>query len=138
MSFKKKPFGQTVVKTFNDKLFQCYWQDSEAYGVIKDKELIAVVEIYHEEWNNRLRVTELWVMDEYRRCGIGKALMDLVKEKALDYKCRVIILETQTCNEKAIAFYLAQGFSLFGFDRSCYSNNDIENKEVRLEMGIHI
>lgn len=134
----KKSFGHTVVKTFNDRLFQSYWENAEAYGVIKDDELIAVIEIDHEEWSNRMRITELWVMDIYRRMGIGKKLIRLAKEKALEHKCRAVILETQSCNENAIAFYLSQGFSLFGFDRSCYSNNDIEKKEVRIEMGMYL
>ena len=45
------------------------------------------------------------------------------------------MLETQTCNEAAMAFYLAQGFTLIGFDRCCYGNDDVSRKEVRLELG---
>jgi ribosomal protein S18 acetylase RimI-like enzyme len=52
--------------------------------------------------------------------------------------CRAMMLETQSCNENAIAFYIAQGFSFFGFDRSCYGNKDIENCEVRLELGLYV
>jgi len=48
------------------------------------------------------------------------------------------MLETQSCNEAAIAFYLAYGFSLIGFDACCYGNKDIEGKEVRLEFGLFL
>jgi hypothetical protein len=47
----------------------------------------------------------------------------------------MLILETQSCNEKAIAFYLSCGFVVIGFDLCAYSNTDIENKEFRIEMG---
>ena len=47
----------------------------------------------------------------------------------------MIVLETQTCNEKAINFYLRNGFSLIGFDLYSYTNSDPERKEVRIEMG---
>jgi ribosomal protein S18 acetylase RimI-like enzyme len=74
----------------------------------------------------------------YRRHGIGKTLMDYAKKKAKGIECRAIILETQSCNVNAIAFYTAQGLRLFGFDRSCYGNKDIENHEVRLELGLYL
>lgn len=35
---------------------------------------------------------------------------------------RMIVLETQSCNEAAIAFYRKNGFSVIGFDLYAYSN----------------
>ena len=48
---------------------------------------------------------------------------------------RALILETQSCNTGAIAFYMAQGLSFQGFNACKYSYNDIPRHEVRLEMG---
>ena len=48
---------------------------------------------------------------------------------------RMAVLETQTCNERAIAFYRNCGFEIIGFDLYAYSNHDPEAHEVRLEMG---
>ena len=45
------------------------------------------------------------------------------------------MLETQSCNTDAIAFYLQEGLSLIGLDTCCYSNEDIARGEVRLELG---
>ena len=47
----------------------------------------------------------------------------------------MIVLETQSCNENAIAFYRKNGFEIIGFDLYAYSNDDPERHEVRLEMG---
>ena len=48
---------------------------------------------------------------------------------------RMAVLETQTCNERAIAFYRKCGFQVIGFDLYAYTNHDPEAHEVRLEMG---
>ncbi|MDR1570691.1 MAG: GNAT family N-acetyltransferase [Oscillospiraceae bacterium] len=138
--FIKKPFETPQKNEFDDldKLYQSHWIGAEAYGVIIDGTLIAAIEMWKEEWSNRLRVTELWVADDYRRRGIGGALMNLAKQKARGMGCRALMLETQSCNENAIAFYLAQGLIFFGFDRCCYSNSDIEHRGVRIELGMFI
>ena len=47
----------------------------------------------------------------------------------------MLILETQSCNENAIAFYKKNGFTIVGFDLYAYSNADPERHEVRVEMG---
>lgn len=48
---------------------------------------------------------------------------------------RILILETQSCNENAIAFYRRNGFDIVGFDLYAYSNTDPQQHEVRIEMG---
>jgi len=138
VAFTKRPFEAPVTKSFEDKLYQPYWDGgAEAYGVLEEDALVACVELWREMWSNRMRVTQLWVAEEYRRQGYGRALMDFAKARALEQGCRALIVETQCCNEAAIAFYQAQELTLFGFDRSCYSNQDIENREVRLELGMY-
>lgn len=47
----------------------------------------------------------------------------------------MLVLETQSCNVSAIAFYLKHGFELMGLDTAAYSNEDVERGEVRLEFG---
>ena len=49
------------------------------------------------------------------------------------------VLETQSCNENAIAIAIAvyrkNGFEIIGFDLYSYSNTDPERHEIRIEMG---
>ena len=141
ISIVRKPAEQDIVHTpeeydFPDGLYQDHWEKAEAYGVVgAGGEMLACIEVCPEEWSNRLMVTELWVSEGLRRKGIGKRLMDKAKEIAVNQKRRAVILETQSCNTKAIAFYLSQGFELIGFDTCCYTNDDIGKKEVRLNFG---
>ena len=123
---------------FPDKLYQDHWQGAEAFGVLESGRLIAAIELYRESWANRLRVTELWVDENHRRQGIGAKLLDLAKEVAAREKMRMVILETQSCNVAAIDFYLSQKMDLVGVLTCDYANNDIERKEVRLEMGFFL
>jgi predicted N-acetyltransferase YhbS len=137
---EKKLFSEPIKHSpedydFPDKLYEDYWENAYAWGVVLDDLLIAAIETCPETWSNRLRVTELWVDERYRRLGIGHALMDIAKEQARLERRRAIILETQSCNVNAIEFYQSEGFSLIGFDSCAYKNNDIDRKEVRLEFG---
>ena len=61
--------------------------------------------------------------------------MELAKNQARSEGRRAVILETQSCNVGAIGFYLHEGFTLVELDTCCYSNCDIERREVRLELG---
>lgn len=124
---------------FPDKLYQPHWERACAWGIAGEQEgvrkLLACIETCPEEWSNRLMVTELWVHEKLRRQGIGHRLMAIAKEQAAVEGRRAIILETQSCNTAAIAFYEQEGFRMIGFDSCCYSNNDIARREVRINMG---
>lgn len=137
---EKTPFPRPVTHTpaeydFPDRLYQPHWPEARAWGVAEGKTLRAAVETCPERWSNRLRVTELWVTEDLRGQGLGRALMDLAKEQAGREGFRAVILETQSCNVNAVGFYLRQGFSLIGMDRCAYTNRDIQRGEVRLELG---
>lgn len=124
---------------FPDKLYQPHWEKAYAWGIVRNtddkEEMIACIETCPEEWSNRLMVTELWVHEELRRQGVAHALMAIAKEQAVLEHRRALILETQSCNVGAISFYQKEGFVPIGLDSCCYSNNDPERKEVRINMG---
>ncbi|MBR3518109.1 MAG: GNAT family N-acetyltransferase [Lachnospiraceae bacterium] len=133
------PFVHKEHGDFPDVLFPDYWEGAQVFGIVSEengkKEILACVEICPEEWSNRMMVTEMWVSKKLRRQGIATALMNIAKEKAKEQGRRAVILETQSCNVGAIAFYRSQGFRLIGFDTCCYTNKDIEKREVRFNMG---
>ena len=143
---RKKKFETPVTHSeeeygFPDGLYEDHWEamGAEAYGVVQEvngeKKLLACIEICSESWSNRMIVTNMWVSQELRRQHVGKRLMDLAKQKAREQGRRVLMLETQSCNTVAIAFYRAQGYRLIGYDTCCYTNRDIERKEVRFNFG---
>ena len=131
-----KAFDTPVEKSFTDHFFSEWLEDPVAYGVFEDGELIGIVEGTPEAWNNRYRISNICIFDDTRRhCGIGAKLMDTILDEAKKSGARMAVLETQTCNENAIAFYQKNGFEIIGFDLYSYSNSDPERCEVRIEMG---
>ena len=60
--------------------------------------------------------------------------MERITGTAVSLGARMVVLETQSCNENAIAFYKRTDFGIIGFDLYSYSNSDPERHEVRIEM----
>jgi len=130
----KKQFEKELHKGFTGKLYQDYFEDASAFCIHNSEDIFGYLEVDRETWNNRLRITQLLILDKFRRNGCGTLLINKAKEIAKKEKFREIILETQSCNYKAIEFYIKNGFIVNGIDLSCYSNDDVTKNEVRLEM----
>lgn len=130
------PFAEPQTKQFESCLFEDYLEGPRLFCAQEDGEWLGVAEVSRESWNNRLRVSNLWVREEWRYQGIGKLLMARVIEVARELGCRAVVLETQSCNDPAIRFYRSCGFSLIGLDTISYTNQDVARHEVRLEMGL--
>jgi ribosomal protein S18 acetylase RimI-like enzyme len=92
------------------------------------------LELSFESWHNLTRIANILVKKEYRHQGFGHALMELAKEVARKRGSRGIILETQSSNFPALSFYFKEGFRLCGCDTESYTSQDIENREVRMEL----
>ncbi len=129
-------FEAPVEKSFDDKFFGEWLDHPVAYGVFEGDRLVGYVEGAIEGWNNRYRISNICIFDfENRSRGLRQALMNAILREAEASGARMVILETQTCNENAIAFYRRNGFEIIGFDLYSYSNDDPEKCEVRIEMG---
>ena len=135
-SFTYKKFAEMTEMSFSDVFFNEWLENPVAYGAFENGELLGYVEGTLEAWNQRYRISNICVFDERKRhCGIGTMLMNVILDEAEKSGARMVVLETQTCNENAIAFYKKNGFDIIGFDLYAYSNTDPQRHEVRIEMG---
>lgn len=125
-------------KEFESILLEEWLEKPVLFGAEYDGKIVGFIELSHETRNNRLRVSNIYIDENYRKMGIGSELMKHAINFAKERKIRALVLETQSCNYPAISFYMKCGFSIIGFDLICYSNRDIEKKEVRIEMGYTI
>ena len=131
-----KSFDCLKEMTFEDCFFNEWLEQPVAFGAFENGELLGYVEGTHEQWNNRYRISNICVFDSSKRhCGIGSELMNVILREAQESGARMVVLETQTCNENAIAFYKKNGFDIIGFDLYSYTNHDPERHEIRIEMG---
>lgn len=138
ITIKRRRFSRKQEKKFTDYLFQKYIEQPQVFGIFDRRKLIAVIEGSLESWNNRYRIWNFLVDKKYRRKGYGKMLFMHMIQLAKEQKARALVLECQSCNDPAISFYLNQGLHFMGLDTMSYTNNDIEKKEVRIEMGIRL
>ena len=128
-------YGEVRQKSFEGELFEDWAERPQAFGAFEGGRCVGAIGCSPESWNNRFRITELLVEEPFRRKGIGGALLARAEEEGRKAGARMLVLETQTCNVKAIGFYLKNGFLPIGFDLYSYSDADPEKTEVRLEMG---
>lgn len=92
-----------------------------AAGVIdNDRRIVGFITAEHEIWNRSVRVSGLFVADEYQRRGVGRKLLAAAHDFARAKNASRLRLETQNVNYPAIRFYLRHGFRLCGLDESLY------------------
>jgi ribosomal protein S18 acetylase RimI-like enzyme len=136
VSLVRRDFEGVVEKTYFGRLFEEHVQEPHVFAaLLKDKQ-VGWIELGYDKWNNRMRVWELLVDEEHRRKGFGTLLMKHAVNITRERGARMLVLETQTNNAEAIDFYLNFGFEFVGLDVAAYSNEDVEKKEVRLELGL--
>lgn len=135
-SMQYVPLDAPMEKSFDDAFFGEWLEDPVAFGAFEGGEMLGYVEGSMEGWNNRFRISNICVFEPSARGReLGTALMETILREAESAGARMAVLETQTCNESAIAFYRKHGFAVIGFDLYAYSNDDPGRHEVRLEMG---
>ena len=135
ISLRRTYFKEKFRKSEIEKLVSPVKGDSEIHAAFIDGEEAGLVQIEHQRWNNSVRVWDIGVWKPFQRRGVGKALMDVAKNRARELGARRIVLETQTSNLKAIDFYRFCGFEPVGLDATHYTNDDLEKGEVRLELA---
>lgn len=132
---KKKRIFRNKDRTISMKLFEDYVENAQAFGIFERKKLIAVIEGALETWNNTYRILNLYVTRRHRKEGFGSALFEHMESIAKTLNARAMVLEVQSCNDPAINFYEKHGLHFVGLNTIAYTNEDVQNKEVRLEFG---
>ncbi|AUD65274.1 hypothetical protein BK011_06080 [Tenericutes bacterium MZ-XQ] len=132
---KKKRIFRNKERTISMKLFEDYVENAQAFGIFERKKLIAVIEGALETWNNTYRILNLYVTRRHRKEGFGSALFEHMESIAKTLNARAMVLEVQSCNDPAINFYEKHGLHFVGLNTIAYTNEDVQNREVRLEYG---
>jgi len=133
-----KPFDKPIERRSESVFYEEFVEEPRPFAALLGDEQVGWLELGYHKWNNRMRIWEILVKEEFRRRGIGTRLMEHAIRLAREKGARMLILETQSCNVQAISFYLKQGFELIGFDSAAYSNEDVNKREIRLEMGLRL
>lgn len=101
----------SLMKHENFRLFAAYNQDHHCVGVVGFQELQRLA------FGKIIYVADLVTDRDKRSQGIGKQLLDRVKEEAKLLKINAIVLESKVDRTKAHSFYQRYGFKMnaYGF-----------------------
>ena len=126
---------EPMKKGFSDELFSQWLEEPVVYGAFRGNELLGFVEGSRESWHNLFRISNIYVEKHARGRGIGTRLMERMIEHARENGVfRGVVLETQSCNYPAICMYKKLGFALSRIDIGEYTNSDVENHEIRIDL----
>jgi GNAT superfamily N-acetyltransferase len=103
------------------------WRQGECFLVAADSsgQPVALLDMTAQTWDGVGCLRNLIVHHNYRRRGIGTALLHTSRYWALDNDLSKIMLATQTKNYPAIRFAQKHGFIFCGYNDRYYSNGDI-------------
>jgi GNAT superfamily N-acetyltransferase len=102
------------------------WQRGEGFLAAEvDGEIRGYVDLLARPWQQLGWIVNMAVDREYRRRGIGTALIRHARQWAWDQGLQTILAEATTKNYPALCFYQNLGFQFCGFNDHYYTNQDI-------------
>jgi streptothricin acetyltransferase len=105
--------------------------DAVIYLAYLDGQLAGQIGI-SKHWNAYAWIDDIVVDVEFRRHGVGRALMQKAVDWAKAGQLPGIMLETQDINVTACRFYEKFGFTLRGFDTHLYKGLNPDTDEIAL------
>lgn len=123
---------------FSKPYFKKYEDDEIDMSYVEDKR--KAVFLYYEEnncigrikinsnWNGYALIEDIAVSKDYRKNGVGKALLHKATEWALENNLIGLMLETQDMNVSACRFYAKNHFVIGAVDTMLYSNFPTANE----------
>ena len=91
-----------------------YDRGGTIFGAFDDSKIIGVIALDNKfigRNKDQLNLAGLWVSKRYRKMGIGKALIELVKNKAREIGAEKLYVSA-TPSQNTIKFYMNRGFRL--------------------------
>jgi len=102
------------------------WQQGEGFFVAEvDGQVRGYVDCLAQKWQEIVWVANLAVDREFRRRGIGSALMRLARQWARDQGLHGLLVEATTKSYPALRFFEKLGFQFCGYNDHYYLNQDI-------------
>ena len=120
------PRPVTVCAPPNERWLRENWERQDCFLVAEHMgHVLGYVDMTVRAWQLTGWVNHLGVGRNYRRHGIGTALLKAARLWAEQQDLRVLIAETQPKNHPAIQLCRQLGFHFCGYNEQYYSNEDI-------------
>lgn len=113
-------------------------EESFTFGAFEEEKLTGSVTLLREtklKLKHRALIVAMYVSDESRRKGVGKALISAALEKAKGIEgIEQIYLAVESTNEPAKRLYSSFGFEVFGKDKKAMKIEDIYYDEEHMVL----
>jgi ribosomal protein S18 acetylase RimI-like enzyme len=80
--------------------------------LVRDEGGSIIAGLYGWSWGGACEIRYLWVREDFRKRGYGKALMESAEREAVARGCSLIVLDTHSFQEPG--FYQQLGFEIIG------------------------
>ena len=109
----------------------------EAHVAVHEGEVVGFTATHLATWNRRQGIQHMYVSPDWRRHGIGRALVEVVTERAVLNHASHLWLETSNFNVPAVRAYRRMGFELCGLDLAFYKGTP-GHGEIGLLMSMDL
>ncbi len=95
-------------------LTDIYYRGGFIYGAFDESNIAGIISLDNEfigRNKDQLNLAGLWVSKHHRKMGVGKTLVELVKEKAKEMGAKKLYVSA-TPSENTVQFYMNRGFDL--------------------------
>lgn len=99
-----------------------HWASWQAGWVADADGVRGFAAVEHEAWNERLNLWFLYIAPEWRRRGVGRALIERVEDHGRKVGASHVWIETSSVNVPGVHAYERLGYSLCGADRTYYGS----------------
>ena len=121
---------KSYLMTFPDENY-CYDElakNSFFVGAYNEDNKCIGLAIYQESWTKYLYLYDIKVQSDYKKLGVGKALIEKGKEIAAEHNYNGIYTQGQDNNLSACLFYIHTGFKIGGLDTMVYAGTKQQGK----------
>ena len=88
-----KAFENRLDKNYHAKLFEDHIEEARVFAAVLGNNQVGWIELGYDKWNNRMRVWELLIEEEFRKRGIGTLLMNHAVKIAKERGARMLVLK---------------------------------------------
>jgi ribosomal protein S18 acetylase RimI-like enzyme len=116
----ERPLAAPMTKRYSiSEVFQP-WASWEVGWVADEDGIRGFATAQYEAWHHRLVLWFLYIAPEWRRRGIGRALLERVEAYGREQGATHVWLETSNVNVPGVAAYERLGYALAGVDTRYY------------------
>lgn len=129
-TYTEERFSKPYVKKYEDDDIDVSYVEEEGKAVFlyyADNNCIGRIKI-RAHWNGYALIEDIAVAKDYRKNGVGTALLNKAMEWAKENDCCGLMLETQDINVSACHFYAKHRFVIGAVDTMLYSNFSTANE----------